>query len=220
MKLTTANLQAGRQAVEQDLITAREEHSRAAYAAALDRNDEIARKTLVACKQRMDLLAAELEGLAAAGKEATRLEGNDAVQEAIGACSTQRDEALAAVDAVEAAFARTEQALGELGGAYKALQEAEERSNRLEARCGPLNLHGNNPPTSFRTREIVAGVAALHVGEHFQPQRSVSLQDTGGRPIPDAAAQQIARAAERARGEIERGIAKRIDGLRARLLGA
>lgn len=214
--LTSNDLRRGQFAVEEELQQARAAHAKAAYEHALDRDDTTKRDALISAKQTLDLLTAELQGLQAATGEATRREGVEALEGEISALEQRRADALATIDQVPPAFARTYQAIQELGAAWKALQQVELDANRSEAQLAPMPRGDQLYPFSFRLRPIVDCLLWQAIGGDWELRRDDLLTDVGGNHHPERALEVVAKKHERSRAEVVRGVDRKVQELTAR----
>lgn len=213
-KLSSAELQRGHDAVTQELTEARAEHAKAAYAHALDRNDEVARQALIKSKQRLDLLEAELTGLGAATGEAKRLERITALNVEIAQWEEDGKTAVAAAEAAEAAFAKVNACILALGTAYRELQTAERQSNCTEAKCAKGKDDRSFYSYAVRTESLVDGLLWLAIGGKHDLARSDVVMDGGGTPTPERPAQQVAMYCERAKDQVRKGVQHKTAALR------
>jgi hypothetical protein len=207
-QLSSNEIQRGVQAAEDELQQAREEHAKAAYAHAVDREDPAARDAVIAAKRRMDLLQAEMQGLGAAAGEAARREQAASLDSQLNTYKRDQAEAVKAINAVPVAFERAAKAITQLGEELKALQEAEQNANRLEGRL-VITRYSRIPNVSYRTRLLVDALLWLAIGNR-ELTRSDIVIDFTGKLMPDNPAKSVQRSRERALREVQRGVDEKV----------
>lgn len=215
--LTTAGLQSGRAEAQAELQQAREAYAKAAYAYALDRNDEAARDALLKAKEHRDLLEAEIGGLEAAIGEASRRELADELDVGLTALEASRADALEASDAMAPAFAKVADAVKTLSAAWADCKEAQGRANRAEAELARHPRQGAVYYGKQDCKPLLEALLWYHFrNDHLELTRSDALIDSGGRVFPDRPAEVVAKRAENARAAINVGADDKARDLRER----
>lgn len=211
---SSTDLQRNRNAVEQDLQEARDAHAKAAYAAAVDRDDETARERLVAAKQRIDTLEGERMGLTAAQGEAARIERQAVLEAEARELQATEREALAAVTGAQQAFQVLVEQTRALGEAYRAFTEKNSAMRGFEANLRIMRNPEDFYSPTLRPDPLLDGLLWQELGQR-DLKRCEVVMDSGGTRTPDRPLEVAVEACERVRHNIRKSVAERLANIEA-----
>lgn len=202
-------IRGGQREAERELEDANAAHARAAYAYATNKGDDT-RQALIQAKQRMDVLAGELQGLSAAVSEAERVEAIEACDRQLKDLDSAQAEADELLAQMRAAWSALDKSIRAMGERYRALMDLQRRTDRavraLYIRSG-AEVHAFLDH-NFHLEGQIGGLIWEAVGQKIDVDISTTIRSKGADKDPEAAARMIEPACEAARRRVAEGVAR------------
>ncbi len=203
-KPTQRDINRGLSEARLELATAKREQGRHAFDVAADPANETAAAALASTKSRIRALQDEIDDLASATSEAQRHETLDRLDRRRDKLEAERQEALLAIEAMQAKWADVVGRIADLGTAVPEFMDLHARANRA-VRTQSVR-HGAEIPTyldnHFYAEPYLGGLLHEALGMRLDIQANSVVRDTGAGKDRKVAEDLLSKGCERARQRV------------------